>query len=260
MSTAADLPGESCNGLFAGALLDCDMAVPEGVTGPDGRPSPRRYGVYRNNVVVSLMDALAAAFPSVRALLGEDCFARVSRNFVAFHPPRSPLMQHYGADFPGFLEGFAPLRKHPWLADVARLERGFLDVYHAADAPRLAQESLAGLPPQDLPSLRFTPHPASFLMASLYPVFDLFGWRDQRQEKVDCAKAQCALVTRPELVVELRAIDRAQHDFLGRLMQASTLGEAAGAALERDAGFDLAGTLALAFSAGVFRQPEGAAA
>ncbi|MCU0789807.1 MAG: DNA-binding domain-containing protein, partial [Nitratireductor sp.] len=249
------------NGIFAGALLDPDIPIPDGLTGPDGEAAPKRYGVYRNNVVVSLMEALAGVFPSVRAIMGEENFNRVARNFVAFHPPRSPLMQHYGGEFPAFLEGFAPLRKYPWLADVARLERGFLDAYHAADAPCLRQETLAALPADAVQNLRFEPHPASFLMASPFAVVDLFGWRDGRPDAAfDPGDPQCALVTRPLLVVEMRPIGRAQHDFLAMLIAGETLGEAAGAALEADPAFDISGTLALAFAAGAFRQPEGGGA
>ena len=76
------------------------------MTGPDGGPAPRRYGVYRNNVVISLMEALRGAFPSVLAIMGEENFARVARNFVAVHPPRSPMMQRYGEAFPVFPRRF----------------------------------------------------------------------------------------------------------------------------------------------------------
>jgi hypothetical protein len=245
------------NAPFAQALLDPDIAIPNGVSDPDGKQAPRRFAVYRNNVVASLMEALASVFPAVRAILGEENFSRVARNFVAVHPPRMPMMQAYGAGFPDFLESFPPLRSAPFLGDVARLERAFLDAFHAADEPCLSGEALAGLSPEETLALAFEPHAATFLFASSHPVVDLFAMREGRPERVpDLANAQCALITRPQFIVELREISAAQHDFLARLLRGAALGEAAGESLEAAPDFDLPGTLALAIAAGMFRHPS----
>src|SRR3978361_503918 len=39
--------------------------------------------VYRNNVMSSLIKVVAARFPAVRRLLGEDCFLESVRRFIA---------------------------------------------------------------------------------------------------------------------------------------------------------------------------------
>ena len=46
-------------GAIAAALLDPALPVPLGLLGPAGEPSPRRFAVYRNNVVASLSRVLA---------------------------------------------------------------------------------------------------------------------------------------------------------------------------------------------------------
>lgn len=48
---------------FAAGLLDPDIAIPDFVGGRGPGVADRRYAVYRNNVVVGLIDALKAAFP-----------------------------------------------------------------------------------------------------------------------------------------------------------------------------------------------------
>jgi hypothetical protein len=240
-------------GAFASALLDPDIPIPDGLTGPQGGPVPRRYGVYRNNVVVGLMEALASTFPALRAIMGEENFGRVTRNFVAIHPPRSPMMQAYGDTLPNFLEGFAPLRSAPFLADVARVELAFLRAWHAADAPALSPGELAEVPADHVAGLTFVPHPAAWLFASRHPVFDLFAWRNGRPDAgADLELAQCVLVTRPELEVEITRLSSSQHGFLASLSDGVAFGEAAESALTEDPQFDLAGTLALALGAGVF--------
>jgi hypothetical protein len=240
-------------GSFAHALLDPDIAVPAGLAGPGGGPVERRYGVYRNNVVVGLMEALASAFPSTYAVLGEENFARIARNFVALHPPRSPMMQAYGADFPEFLATFPPLRNAPFLADVARVERAFLDAFHAADAPVLVAEELQAISAESVAELSFSIHPATALIASRFPVFDLFSWRNGRPEaELDLGNPQCVAVTRPQFEVEVTLLSACQHAFLASLGAGASFADAAGVALADDPRFDLPGTFALALSAGLF--------
>lgn len=60
---------------FAPALLDPARSTPDGVTGPNGKAAGRRYDVYRNNVTVSLIDALAAIYPAVQRITGADSSA-----------------------------------------------------------------------------------------------------------------------------------------------------------------------------------------
>jgi hypothetical protein len=241
------------NTAFAAALLDPDAAIPADVTGPGGGPAPRRYGVYRNNVVVGLMDALRSSFPSVLAIMGEENFARAARNFVACHPPRSAMMQCYGEEFADFLDGFAPLRSAPYLGDVARVERACIDAFHAADVACLSTEELAGLAPGQTMALRLVPHPATVLVRSDFAIADLFGWRHGRpQGGTDVHRPQAMMVTRPLLQVEVHPLTPDQHAFLYMLVSGNAFGEAAGAVLAGNAQFDLAGTFALALKAGLF--------
>src|SRR5690349_7765390 len=104
---------------FAASLLDRGRPVPSGLTGPDGAPSEKRFSVYRNNVVVGLIDALKANFPAATRIVGEEFFRTMARAFVTRHPPVSPILLDYGAEFPDFVTGFEQAATLPYLADVA---------------------------------------------------------------------------------------------------------------------------------------------
>lgn len=133
---------------FGRALLDPQMATPDGLTGPDGETAPKRFNVYRNNVIVSLCEALGESFPAVKALLGEEYFRALAQAFVTAHPPVSPVLIWYGAGFADFLDAFPPLKAYPYLGDVARLEWSWLQAYHAADAAPLDPAILGSVDPQ----------------------------------------------------------------------------------------------------------------
>ena len=87
---------------FSNALKDPEEPTPSSVAGRPGENPAKRFGVYRNNVTVSLVEALIAAFPAVHRLVGDEFFKAMARVYVGLHPPRSPLMFAYGQDFPDF--------------------------------------------------------------------------------------------------------------------------------------------------------------
>ena len=87
------------------ALLDPDRAVPAGLVTWNGSDPAQRFAVYRNNVTVSLMQALADTFPVCAASVGEARFRDLARAFVRAQPPRSPVLARYGA-------GLRGLRRH----------------------------------------------------------------------------------------------------------------------------------------------------
>jgi hypothetical protein len=89
---------------FASALVDPERATPTVVAGPKRKAAVKRYNVYRNNVTVSLIDALAAVYPAVQRITGVAFFRAMARFHVRATPPTSPLLFEYGRDFPAFIE------------------------------------------------------------------------------------------------------------------------------------------------------------
>jgi hypothetical protein len=71
----------------------------------------------------------------------------MARVYLVENPPRSPVIFEYGGSFADFLERFEPLAGYPYLPDVARLERAWLDAFHAADADPLQAGDLGAIPP-----------------------------------------------------------------------------------------------------------------
>ena len=239
---------------FTSALLDPDLSVPQNIVDPEGRIAPRRFAVYRNNVTVSLIEAVKSTFPAVLALVGEVFFAEMARRFVRQTPPQSPLLFTYGRDFADFIAGFEPARGLPFLSDVARLDRAWLDAFHAADAVPFDAGELSGLDDGGLGETRFAAAPATRLVQSVFPLVTIWqAARNGEQPRFDNApQAQWALVTRPDYAVGVQALDPAAGQFFAALIAGDTLVTAAEAALAADPGFDFAGALGLVLSSGAF--------
>lgn len=237
---------------FARALMDPDIEIPAEV-GKNGRSAPRRFAVYRNNVVVSLMEAMAAAYPSIAAILGKENFDKVARNYIVRHPPASPMMQQFGKHFPEFLSGFRPLQDAPFLVDVASAERAWLEAFHSIDEPVLTPQELSDVDPVETLGLTFEPLRATALVRSQFPVHTLFEARNiWPAPGIDLAQSQTLLITRPYLECIATQLDAATATFIGDLVSGNTLGDAIGNALEADEGFDASKAIAMMLETGAF--------
>ncbi|MBI5109826.1 MAG: putative DNA-binding domain-containing protein [Rhodocyclales bacterium] len=242
---------------FAAALLATDGRCPPGLTCWNGSAPEKRFAVYRNNVVVGLVDALADSFPVTQTLVGEDFFRAMAREFVRRTPPRSPVLALYGEGFAEFVEGFPPAAGLPYLADVARLELLRVRSFHAADARPVTQQHLDRLLADQaaLPQARFALHPALFVLTSAHAVVSL--WAAHQSESaalqlagLDTTQAEAALVCRHQLEVGIYRIGPGAAGFITALQQDANLSAAAEQALTTDADVDLTATLGLLLQAG----------
>ena len=230
---------------FTAALLDPALPLPAGLVAWNGSDAGVRFAVHRNNVVVSLVAALADTFAVVRELVGEEFFTAMARLYVAEQPPCSPVLARYGDGFADWVARFEPAAAVPYLADMARLERARVRAYHAADAPVLAADAIAAQladPPQ-LPQARLLLHPSVTVITSPYAVVSLWAAHQGqgRLEEVQVDQPESALVLRLDDDAAVRAVPAAAAAFSRKLKHGQPLGVAAAG----DAPLDLGASLAL---------------
>lgn len=232
---------------FREALLDPSRPVPDGVIDPQGRPSARRFAVYRNNVTVGLAAALEVGFPVVRKLVGAEFFAAMAREHLREHPPASPVMSLYGAMFPEFLECFPPVASLPYLPDVARLELALRESYHAADAPPITPEALSQVTPEALSQVRLLLAPSLRLLRSAHPIHSIWCANTDDAAIRPVPGAQDVLVLRPGYDPAPHLLAPAAARFIEAVLAGGRIGEAAEGAGEE---LDLATVLSLLLSGG----------
>jgi hypothetical protein len=210
-----------------------------------GKLSPRqRLDIYRHNLFDSLGSALAAVYPTVALLVGDGFFRFAAHEYIAAHPSRSGNLHDFGALLPDFLAQFEPARGLPYLADSARLDWAWHEVFHTSALPVADAAGLLGriaaLPDEDRLQVGLQWQPAARLLASRYPVLRI--WQANQpgagEEGVDLdaggesvlGAAECAL--------------------LQALASGAGLGDAVAAALGQEAHFDVAGAIAHHVAAG----------
>lgn len=229
MSAHSDLIAAFHAGIGSGAL-------PPGVTARDPAEAERRFAVYRNNVAHSLGRALAARYPVIERLVGAEYFTALAAAYLGAHPPCSPVLIAFGAEFPGFLARFPPLRALPYLADVARIEWARGQAYHAADAAPVPPQRLAqaGAAPG---AARFALHPSVQILRADYAARSIWAANQSGAAEapaIDAARPEISLILRDAadrvLVLPLGPGDAAMLAALMRgaaLLQAAAEGAAA---------------------------------
>lgn len=238
---------------FAGALLDADRPVPGAVTSHTARAPQKRFAVYRNNIIVGLVEALRTQFPATEGVVGAEFFTAMARVYVSTEPPRSPVLVSYGERFPDFIEKFEPAAELSYLADVARLEVARTRAYHAADAKPLEPSRWQGLNPAALLGARIVLHPSLQIVRSSFPVVTVWSMNAGETEpaSIEDCEAEDALIVRPNLDVEVRRLPTGGATFLRALASGATLGDAAATAAADHPQFDLAANLTGLIGAGL---------
>ncbi len=182
-------------------------------------------------------------------------FAAMARIYASAEPPASPMLFDYGAGFPHFIHGFEPAAALPYLRDVARIERAWVEAYHAPEARSLHPAAFAQVSPEDLPNLRVLLHPSLRLVRSPFPALTIWQRNADGGEPrgVDLgAGGEDALIIRSGAEVELRSLPPGGADFLQALCDGGSMLEATEAAMGADRRFGLSVNLSGLMLAGAF--------
>ena len=237
--------------LTDGVASDALLAV----IADDGLDPDTRLGIHRNNVAITLSETLAAVYPVVARLVGDDCFDALARGFIRANMPKSPSLLDFGGGMADHIGRSSLAGVLPYLADVARLEWAWHQAYHAADDEPLTPAALSGMAPEDLARLRLWPHPSAHLVASAYPVGRI--WEANLRDEVEPVDLDAGpahlLLLRLDTEVSVLVLDPAAFVFFLALDTGQALTNAAAAALRAAADFDITRTLADLLSAGAFR-------
>jgi hypothetical protein len=213
-----------------------------------------RLAIYRGNLAANWEKALWSAYPVIRALVGDEFFGGLAREYGKRHPSRDADLNRFGEHFDSFLAGFEHAVDFPYLPDMARLEWAVHLAHYASDVPPLDAAAFAALTPDALEASRFRLHPACAIVASGWSVVCL--WLAHQPGgpafPAEMDTPSCALVCRPAWQAQVRAISPSAHAALAALAQSDTFGAALDAAFAIDEDFDLAGNLRQWVELGVF--------
>ena len=216
-----------------------------------GDRAARGLEAYRANAEAIAARALAAAFPTVQAMVGDADFKRLAREFRHAQPPLRGDLGEWGDAFPMWLEAHAAMAPWPYLGDSARLDFAVHRNERAADAAFDAA-SLSLLESVDPEHLQMTLMPGSVLLSSRWPIVGIHRAHQLSGEPADrafaalrdaiaAARSEDALIVREGWRAAVHGLDPAEARWTRSLLADATLATALDHAGD---GFDFAAWLA----------------
>ena len=197
-----------------------------------------RLGVYRNNARETFHKTLAATYPVVRRLVGEQCFRGIARSYSHDFPSRSGDLGRYGAELATLLEICYRDSAFAYLADIARLEWACAEAEMAADGVSFDLLELARVPADDCARLSFALRAPVRLISSRFPIFSI--WEAHQRDEVEPVPLsigpQHVLVTRRR-GLQLYRLDTGTFAFARSLADGDSLADAVSAGEAATPGF-----------------------
>jgi hypothetical protein len=218
---------------------DGDQALSGWLRPLDADPQAQRgIAAYRANAGAAIERALAAGFPTVRALVGEESFAALARAYWQAHPPLRGDLDDAGEHLPEFIAASESLADVPYLADVARLDAA-IDAAERAGDGQWQADTLSLLGSHDPAQLIIELMPGTQLLSSTYPIVTIRGAHRAAgddpfaaaREALAAGRGEHALVWRVGLRAQALALDEADAQWTRALLQGRSLGQALDEAL-----------------------------
>ena len=207
---------------FAASLLDETVAT-KGIAAQ----SRDRTGIYRNNVRLNRIAALADAFANVVQLVGADYFGALARAYVDCTPSNSANLHDDGAALPAFVRGFAPAADLPYLGDVADVDWLLHRAYFAVDAHAIDTSALVELGPERFAAASIRLMPSVGLARSpAWPIADILRMHVDGTPAQLGAGGQSVLIWREGFAVRWQALAPAEAYAIAALMTGKAIQEA----------------------------------
>jgi hypothetical protein len=196
------------------------------IAGDDRLIAEERVDIYANMYFYRILDVLKEDFPATLAILGAERLHNLVTGYLIEYPPTHFSISYAGNHLADFL-GDHPLREEfPFLADLARVERTLIEVFHAADAVPLDAEQMRAIPPEDWPSLNLKLHPAIQILELQWNVATILRAVEQGEEPSQPAReAISMMVWRNRNRVFYRALDEAEREQLAAISSGISFGE-----------------------------------
>ena len=192
-----------------------------------GVPGEERLLVYASGYLARVQEALAEVYEAIRHIVGAREFSALSRAYAQGYPSHDYNLNLIGRHLPEFLAGVALTQRLPFLPDLAKLEWLVCRAFHAFDRPPLDSSRLAPMPPDDWEHRRLVVQPSVSVVASAWPILDLWEARKQSRAEINTDvvnRPQRVLVSRRDLRVRCELIDERQAALLEDLLAGRTLG------------------------------------
>lgn len=198
------------------------------VVGANPDECARRLSIYYNAYRIRLRTSIETDHPVLGRYLGDDGFEQMATAYVDAYPSTHISLRNFCDRLPEFLRKHPPFADHPVLSEIAMFERLLMDVFDAADAPRLEASFLSALPAERWPELTVAYHPS--VRCFVTPFNGVEIWQAIKAERDPPEAAQSEpkawlLWRNPERLTEFRSLAVDEYIALKMAMDGASFAE-----------------------------------
>lgn len=184
----------------------------------------KRLGIYYDAYRFRIIEALATAYPKLKAMLGDDLFDNTARAYIDWHPSTYRNMRWVGDKMQMHLQHTLP--QHPVAAEMAAFEWALSLAFDAADAPVLTLQDIAMILPEAWADLHFVFHPSVQLLPLDWNVLQIWNALDKNETPPSIAKTnEPCLIWRQDLNSHFRSLAAAEIVAIQSAISGASFGE-----------------------------------
>jgi hypothetical protein len=198
----------------------------------------QRLDIYANMYFFRLYEVLQKDYPVLRGCVGDESFYRLCTAYLAACPSQHPSVRNVGERLARFLPGHALGIEHPWLAELAELERARLEVFDGPDAEPLTLDELRARPPESFVALPLPLIPSRRLVVATHAIDEVWSAVDGAEEgqgppPPPAPEPRMLLVWRQGVDVYHRPLAPLETEALTRAAAGATFGQVCDLIAER---------------------------
>ena len=215
---------------FSEALLYKNTLIVSEIEKKEVFSSEDLLQVYRNSFVMGVSEALSITYQHTLALVGEEFFNAVARQFILQHPPHENNIISYGDGFSEYLHTLPQLQTIPYIAEIARFEWLLEETSNLPiQKEQLDIHRLSAVPAEQFEKIILQIPSQVNLFSSEQNIDHLYHMLSNNQVQETDLNQTCymALIKLPDFSVELAELNKDEFSLLQKISQQQCLGEIA---------------------------------
>ncbi len=186
----------------------------------------KRLSIYHDAYRLRIIEALATAYPQLKALLGDVLFNKVAREYITAYPSTYRNLRWYGIEMREHL--LTTLAQHPVATEMADFEWALSLAFDAENVPELSLQDLSAIPPENWDALSFRFQSAIKIVRTRWNTISI--WQALEAEKkppkpVQENTYQSWLIWRKNFNSQFRLITEMEIIALNMAVMGATFGE-----------------------------------
>ena len=182
-----------------------------------------RINIYVNAYFYRVLECLKEEYPACLAVIGSNDFAGLAHDYLVWWPPTEPSIFYAGRYLAEFLRNHSLAECFPFIAELARLERATLEIFHAPDAPTLTGEAMRAIPAHQWPTLELRSHPGVEILCGEWRVSEVLSAVERGDKWLEpVQETNAVIVWRRGASVHYRVLEDAETNALALLQKGAS--------------------------------------